>query len=518
MKKHLIMLTALGVGSLAFAQQPSSSPQAQQRLQQDLTSTPEIREFLRSPQFIKSIVAGYGVDSEIAPSPENADITEIQAVQEQLQSDTLPNLQAGAAHLEQYMARAVSREGNRTYSAVIPQLVGSVYFRMATMADGPQAEQFMAKARENLSLSVEIFPNYRQAHKNLARIYFTGGDAQAAARHFVRSIQLGDREAATYVLLSKIYFDQEKFASAESAARQAMLMDPNLREARTLLAYSLFQQERYSEAKALFEEMLQSDPDSSDIWQMISNAYIQTEQIDAAARVLEIVRFMGDAQSQTMMLLGDVYMNKNMIEDAAQAYMEALEISQGESNRQPVATFIRPVETLNNFQAYEAAMELLNRVTEVYSNLSDDQRNELLALRSEINIALGEGEEAAENLRQILEIDPMNRRALLSLGQYHARWQPGDDVSDADADALREEAVQLALGYFRTAQELINTGREEDEDAARQAFIAEGQLLAQEQRLDGALTALREAQSIEAEDRIASYIEMIERVLSSRRG
>lgn len=516
MKKHLIILTALGVGSMALAQQPGASPEAQRRLQQELTSSPEVREFLNSPQFARSIVAGYGVDAEISPSPESADIQAITAVQELLQADTTESLIAGVSQLEQYMNGARGREGNRTHSAVIPQLIGSVYFRLATMVQGEQQQQqFMTRARENLQLAVEMFPSYRQAHKNLARIHFTGGNPAGAVPHFVKSIELGDREPATYVLLSKIYFDQERFTAAESAARQAMIMAPSLKEARTLLGYSLFQQGRFDEARAVFQEMLQTEPNSADLWQMVSNAYIQTNQIDEAARVLEIVRFMGAAQSQTLLLLGDVYMNKNMVEDAAEAYGEALNLSANERSRQPIDTFLRPVETLNNYQAYDLAMDLLNQIEQTYSTqLTDETRNDILALRSEINIALGQGEEAAGNLRQILEIDPMNRRALLSLGQYYARFRPSGDLPPAEARAARERAVQRALNYFRTAQELIGTGQEDDEEAARQAYIGEGQLLAQERRLQEALSALREAQAIRQEDRIASYIDMIQQVVS----
>jgi pentatricopeptide repeat protein len=509
MKKSLILLTAvLGAGPFASAQ--GNSPALG-------VSSPEIREFLNSPAFIRSIVAAYGVDAEINPKPENPDITAIQGAEAFLRSDTLPQLQAGASMLEQYMT-TTNANPEAKYSAIIPQLVGSIYFRLSTMASGPQQNQFRDQARRFLTEAIEMFPSYRAAHKNLARIYFQMGDENSlntAARHFTKAIELGDREASTFVLLSKIYFDQEKFAASEAAARQGIMMDPSIKETRTILAYALFQQERFDEAKAVFEEMLQDDPNNADIWQMIANTYIQKDLIDEAAKRLEIVRFMGKANADTLLLLGDVYMNKNMVEDAAEAYAEGLTLSTRERRLRDLEIFIRPIETLNNFQAFNLALGLLNQVNEVYSTtLTTDQRNDMLALRSEINIAMGDDEEGANNLKQILSTDPMNRRALLSLGQYYSRLRA--PAGDPDARQKRLEYVQLALDYYGRAQQLIDMGDDQNIEAARQAYIGAGQLLAQERRLPEALEALEDAQGIRREPRIASYIEMIQRVLATR--
>lgn len=504
MKKQLILLTvALGAGSLATAQ----------------NSSPEIGEFLNSPAFIKSIVASYGVDSEIAPKPENSDIKAIQTAEGFLRGDSLPELIEGARLLEQYMTSTKTSD-KESYSAMIPQIVGAVYFRLSTMVSGNQQQQYRDQARRFLDEAVKMFPSYRAAHKNLARIYFQIGDPaslELATKHFSKSLELGDREPSTYVLLAKIYFDQGKYASAEAAARQAMMMDPSIKESRTILAYSLFSEERFEEAKSVFEEILQDDPNNADMWQMISNTYIQGDQIDEAAKRLEIVRFMKKATTDTLLLLGDVYMNKNMIEDAATVYEEALTLSLAEKNLRDIKTFLRPVELLNNFQGFELAMNLLKKIEETYaSKLDNSQKNDILALRSEINIALGNGDEAAKNLRDILGLDPMNRRALLSLGQYFARWTPAETLTEEAARHDRQVAVQNSLDYYRRAQELVNTGNVDDAEAARQAFVGEGQLLAQERRLPEALAALKAAQGIKKEDRISSYIEMIQRVLDQR--
>jgi tetratricopeptide (TPR) repeat protein len=392
--------------------------------------------------------------------------------------------------------------------------VGALNFSLASKATNEaQIKTYREKAIKYLDQAVKLFPNYRQAHKNLARLYFQIGEDQyidLALKHFAKSIELGDKEAATYILLSKLYFDRQLFVAAETAARQAIMMDPKIKESRTILAYSLFQQERYAEAQGVFKELLEDEPNNSDIWLMIGNTFLQDNRIDEAAQQLEIVRLMGKADSRTMSLLGDVYMNKSMVEDAKEAYSQSLKLAASESGglKNP-EEFISSVRSLNNYQEYELAMSLLNEVSDAFEGKLDDaKRNEILVLSSEINIALGQDAKAVEDLKGILDIDPLNGRALLSLGQYYSRLKTDDQ-------AKRLEAVELALGFYRRAQDLIDLGREGDEETARQAYVGAGQLLAREKRLREALNALEEAQAILYQDRIANYIDMI-RSVSSR--
>lgn len=499
MKKYLTLFCVLGAGSIAQAQ----------------SSSPEIQEFLQSPTFIKSIIASYGVDSDISPTPTSDEITKIQEIAPLLQSDQTGQLEQGAQALAQFVTTQAAGEESKA-SGVIHQIIGSIYFRLSSMSGNPSSvRSYQNQAVKYLDLATEAYPNYRQAHKNLARLYFQIGDGASldkALIHFAKSIELGDKEAATYILLSKLYFDRSFYVAAESAARQAIMMAPQIKESRTILAYSLFQQERFAEAQKVFEELLETDPNNSDIWLMIGNTFIQNQQVDEAAKRLEVVRLMDKANSRTMGLLGDVYVNKGMVEDATVAYSEGLELAKDENGitLKALPEFIQSVETLSNFQAYELARGLLDEIETAYEGvLTDNERNNLLAIRSEINIALGDDARAVQNLKDILSIDPLNSRALLSLGQYYGRLRPADDTE-------RLESVELALVYYRRAQELIKRDGPGDAEATRQAYVGEGQLLTRERRLREALNALEEAQRIEPQERIANYIEMIRRVSEGR--
>lgn len=458
----------------------------------------------------------YGVNTEISPRPENADVQQIQQVAEMLGDPaTMP---AAIEQLNQYRSRA--KEPNLP-SPIIDQIIGAAYFQLGQLAEAEaERERLFNQARTNLQRAIERFPNYRQAYKNLANLEFRSGNQSKAREHFVKALELGDRDSITYGILAAIYYENGQFSAAETAARNSIMLNPSIVEFRRILGLALFQQERYEEARAVFEELLQERPNDAFYWQMISNALINTDQIDEAAQVLEVVRFMGQSQPRTLLLLGDVYMNKNMVEDAAAAYQQALAQTRAgaEADLPALETFQRPIESLNNFQAYDLAMELLDNVEATYRNrLNDRQRVTLLALRSEINLAQGQSEEAARNLQEILRNDPMNARALLTLANYYAYRNPPEGLSTVEEREFRARSVQRALDLYGRAQELRYTNDSNNIEAARAAFVGEGQLQARQRNLPQAIAALREAQRIREEERIAEYIAMIQQVEGSGR-
>lgn len=507
MKRYFTMLAAVGVAHATMAQapQPPQQPQQPPSPLQD----PDVQSIYDSPRWQRAFAGYYGIDTEIAPQPETTDIQQIQAVAELIQNEA--TMEAAVETLAQY--RTEIGEGN--YSAIIDQIIGSVYYQLGGLSENEaNRERYYQLAETNLRKAIERFPNYRQAHKNLANLLFQQDKPDEALPHFIKALTLGDRDPLTYGFLAAIYYQNQQFSAAETAARNSIMLNPDIPDFRRILGLTLFQQERYAEARAVFEELLQERPSDAFYWQMIANTLINTNQIDEAAQMLEIVRFMDKADAQTLLLLGDVYMNKNMIADAAAAYTDALaKTRQSEAPLPDVSTYIRPVETLNNYQAYDLAMALLDQVEAVYGGeLSQQQRIDILALRSEINLSGGNIEEAAQNLRDILQSDPMNGRALLSLADHYATQPAPEGATDAERRQFEAENVQRALDLYNRAQELRYTGDPSDLEIARSAYIGEGQLLTRQRRLDEALEALRQAQAIKEEARIADYIQMIESV------
>jgi tetratricopeptide (TPR) repeat protein len=502
MKRITILLTLASVGLTATAQRAVTEV--------DISAA---KAFYATEEWDKAFMGYYGVDPGTEPGvPDNdAEREVLGSIRTFLQTGTDADIKAAVDAIAA-LIRNNQSEGINT-SPMMLQIAGTLEMRVAELAkDDAERERIMRRAESYLKRAVDPstgFPNFLRAHKNLANLLFRMDRSQDAKVHFIKAIELGDRDAVTFGLLGAIFMEEGKLISAESALRNSLMINPDILEFKQLLGNTLLQQERYAEAKEIFSELLLKRPNEVNFWMAQSNCYIALEQIDEAARNLEIVRFMGASNSPSLMLLGDVYINKEMIDEATEVYIEAIKLDPKENN---LPNFIRSAETLNNFASYENAMSVIGVIENSFSgNLSDEQEIDLLSLKSEINISLGKGAEAADNLESLLRKDPFNARALLSLARYYTDLEPDESLPVEEQDLQISRAQQQAIIYYERAQDL------DDERSQVRAFIGEAQLRVQRDELDEAADLLQEAQSISYQENVQSYLEQIRAALKNRR-
>jgi tetratricopeptide (TPR) repeat protein len=503
MKRIITLITLAGIALPATAQVKQVT---------SVDSSPA-KAFYATEEWDKAFMGYYGVNPGTEPGvPEDQDEREVLGtIRTLLQTGRDEDITAAVQAIEALIARQQA-EGINT-SPMMLQIAGTLEMRNA---EGTQNEaeraRIMSRAERYLKRAVDPntgFPNFLRAHKNLANLLFRADKPAEAKEHFIKAVELGDRDAVTFGLLGAIYMEEGKLISSETALRNSLMINPKILEFKQLLGNVLLQQERYAEAKEIFSELLLRRPNEVNFWMAQSNCYIALEEIDQATRNLEIVRFMGKANVPSLMLLGDVYMNKEMIDEATEVYLEAVQMDPSDAN---LGNFIRAAETLNNYAAYEQGMALIQSLETAYANrLDDEQEIELLSLQSEINISLGKGAEAAANLQALLKKDPFNARALLSLARYYSDLDPADDLDEIEADTQRKRYEQQAIIYYERAQEL------DDPTAQVRAYIGEAQLRVQRDELDRAASLLEDAQSVSYQDNVQQYLDQIRAALKSRR-
>lgn len=470
------------------------------------------RHFYQTQEWAKAFAGSYGVNPGVEPGlPDNDKEREaLGKIRVLLQQGSDQDLAEALQVLVTLFGE--QQRANLNTSPMMYQIAGTLALRMAEVTqDEARKTRYQNQAEDFLKRSIDPntgFPNFLRAHKNLANLYFRNDRSDEALKHFVRAVELGDREAPTFGLMGAIYLEQQKYISAESALRQALMVNPNINEFKQLLGQVLLNQERYLEAKEIFSELLMVRPNEVNFWMAQTNCFIGLDMIDEATTNLEIVRLMGRAEAPSLMLLGDVYINREMVIEAAEAYIEAIAKDPSETN---LRNFIRAAETLNNYAAYPQSMAVLDAIEAHFPELSEEIEIDLLSLRSEVNISLGKGEEAAQNLESLLRRDPFHGRALLSLARYYAELDTPEGMDEDDARAQRRRNQQTAILYFERAQNL-------DDDRTRvSAYIGEAQLRVQRDELSRAADLLQEAQRIRFQDNIRAYLEQIEAALRNRR-
>jgi tetratricopeptide (TPR) repeat protein len=364
-------------------------------------------------------------------------------------------------------------------SAVVDFTLGNIYFQNDRL-DEAQAEYLKA---------VEKAKKFRRAWQNLGLIYIRQEKFAEAIKPMTRVITLGGTSALNYGLLGYAYSRVENNLAAESAYRMAILMDPETMDWKMGLTRSLFLQQRYADVVALLDMLLAKMPDRADLWLLQANAYIGLERPMKAAENYQIVDRLGESTVESLNNMGDIYINDEVYDLAVQAYLDALAKGEKASVDRP----LRAARVLAGRSAYGPLRTLIDGVeTQRGSQLTTEQKKDLLKMKARLAVAGGSGDEEAMVLEQIVAIDPMDGEALILLGEHAQR---GEDKEKAMFYYDRAAAIPKfeADALVRKAQLLVGTGKYEE-----------------------ALPLLRRAQTIKPRENVGKYLAQVERVAKGR--
>ena len=418
--------------------------------------------------FERRFAESYAAETDIEPKlldPERKGMLEVLKL---IQADKM----AEAAAMLQKMRTDAS-------SAVLDFTLGNIAF---------QKEDF-STAIEEYGKSVQKFPRFRRAWRNLSLIHVRNGDLEKALPALTKVVELGGADSTTYGLMGFAYSNLDKPIAAESAYRMAILLDPATRDWKLGLAKAFFKQKRFADAAALTAELIKETPDAADLWLLQANAFVGLGQSMKAAQNYEIVDRLGKTTVDSLNMLGDIYVNEGLYDIAVTCYERAmLKTPRGAAERP-----IRAAKVLVGRGASADAEGLISQIERIYgAELKEAERKDLLKMKARMAVARGAGEDEARILEEIVAIDPLDGEALILLGQYHGRV--GDS---AKAVFLYERAAKLerfeADAKVRHAQLLVGQGKYAD-----------------------ALPLLRSAQQVKPRENIQQYMEQVERVARSR--
>jgi len=422
----------------------------------------------RSPEFQKRFVESFLAQTDVEPTVTQPEREKMLKVLEFIVADKLDEA-----------ARILQKETKEGSSAVYDFTLANIHFRK---------EQLEEAAAAYLR-AVNKYDKFLRAWKNLGLIYVRTGQFDKAIPALTRVIELGGGDKYTYGMLGFAYSSLDNHLCAESAFRQAILLDPGTLDWKMGLARSLFKQQSYAEAAAFCDSLIANDPNRADLWLLQANAYLGLNQPLRAAVNYELADRLGRSTADSLNMLGDIYVNEELFEMAVASYLKALE----KDPLRSVDRAIRAAKALVVRGALEETKRLVERIETLQGgNLSQANQRDLLMLRVRVAVAEQSGEEEIKMLEQLVALDPLDGESLILLGQYCAR--SGD--------------TEKAVFYYERAGNL--------EKYEADAKIRHAQLLVGQGKYAEALPLLRRAQDLKPRDDVQKYLEQVERVAKTR--
>ena len=441
----------------------------------------------RDPGFQRQFLGTYGVRAEVEPRVTPAEQQELTQVA--LLMGTEGGADKARALLEKSLAGGVTTaKPDQSGKKGAKPLVSALYdFTLGSICLG---QTNLAAAAIWYGRAVEKQPSFLRAQKNLGLVYVQSNAFDKAIGPLTRAIDLGAADGLTFGLLAHSYTMTEQHVAAESAYRQAMMLQPDVNDWKLGLARCLFKQRKFEEAAALCGDMLRRDPSRTDLWLLQANAFLALKQPLKAAENYELLDRAGKANVACLNTLGDIYVNEGVPDLAADAYLRALD--KDPAGADP-ALFLRDAEVLAARNAQDEAGRLVGRVKETLgARLGATDQKRVLKLEARLAAAHGvSGEEQAKLLEEIVALDPLDGEALILLAQNHARNGKPDK----------------AYFLFERAE-----GIEKCEAEAR---LRHAQLLVKNARYAEALPLLKRAQDLRPREDVARYVEQVERAARS---
>jgi tetratricopeptide (TPR) repeat protein len=406
---------------------------AGQTLEVDLgidLSNPEFqREFNAS--FETGLTAG-------APAMNHRESVLLSVVAEMYQEDTnaaidfvQEELRREERRLRNDQRRAGTPEMDFVYSANVEYALGQLY---QLIKNRSAAERYYLQA-------IEKYPSYVAAYIRLMEIYLVQEDCDKALAAGKQAVDIGGVNGTVFRGFGLCYYLQEDFGAALTAFRLAKAFLPGEDAISYYQALSALNTGNYDESTAVLSELIRKHPDRSSYYFIQVNAYLENDKPDSALQTLEIARRKGMLNSGGFSLLGNIYINKDMPEAAAQAYISGMEIDRGPDFDVIESQFTN----LARFDDWSLADEFLTVSANTYEGrLSSGNRESLEVMQAQVLIGLGQSSDGADLLLQLLESNPTNGEALLSLARYYRQQQDFERADIFFQRAAKEQAVALS--------------------------------------------------------------------------
>jgi tetratricopeptide (TPR) repeat protein len=300
------------------------------------------------------------------------------------------------------------------------------------------------KAESNYRSALKRYPTFLRAWVNLGIFYYSAHRYSDAIPCFSKAVELGDRDSTTFGLLGYSLQSSGDLVSAEMAYMQALSGEPGNIDWKEGLLGICIDGKQFTRAESLVKNLIKERPAEARYWLTYANIMLAQNRKTEAMILLETSAGVGVADVPELTLLGDLYAEQGLIPEAAQIYARVLAPAP-ELGERKLLTYARVL--LSNGKLQDAK-DVLGKIKPGEGDIAGI---ELLQLRADLLAAEKDWAGARKELGPLLERDPLNGQALISLGRAYAAE---DDV--ARATLAFETAYNVPSSTYVASLELAN--------------------------------------------------------------
>lgn len=407
----------------------------------------------KSDSFLKTLTGSYGIDSRIEPT--------ITVDEENFLKDAAA---AMAADDREKAIQVLTDAEISDRSPAIAFQLGSLLFE-----EGKHGE-----AAAFFESALKQFPNFRDAHRNLAILHIQQNKIDEAFPHLVRAVELGSREGLTMGLLGYCHSARENHQAALDAYRLASLTQPGERQWKTGQAQALSRLGDTKAALSLFVDLIKESPEDFNLWLLRGDAYVDLDNDVAAIASLEVARRGESLSPAGSLSLGHLFARNGLTKKALSNYLTAIQ----SENRVSFPDAVHAVEYLVQHGDFEAGKTLADSVKSSY----EEESGSLARAEALIEMQTGDPESAAKKLEDWIAKDPTDGESLIHLAGYleasdrieEAEMQLEQAASFPDHEAAAKKRLgqlKVSVGDYGAAVKFLEQSLSLKADEATQEYL-----------------------------------------------
>ncbi len=329
--------------------------------------------------------------------------------------------------------------------------------------------------------ATERYPDFIRAWSNLGSLYYGQARYAEAATCLTKTIAAGDRDAHTLGLLAYCLEQTGRRTAAEMDYLQALGLDPDNPDYLDGLVTLYYDAKQYARAEPLLAQLLRIKPQEARNWLVYSKVLSSLDRPIDAIVTLETARSLGLLGADGLVALGELYTKQKLNREAAETFGQLV----AQSPDIGTDCLIAYAQALIGEGRYDDAELSLSRLP---GTLPAKKQVQCLQIRADLSVSREDWPDARRQFESLLQLDPLNGRALLGLGRI---YKVQDDVARANvvlesaarqpgvaaqaclelADlALKSRQYERGLNYLQQAAKL-------DSSPPLQQYIAKVKLL-----------------------------------------
>ena len=297
------------------------------------------------------------------------------------------------------------------------------------------------KAAENYYLqAIQKYPAYVTAYTRLMELYLSQENCDKAVAMGKKALEIGGASGYVFRGFGYCYLLEEDDSAALNAFRMAKSFSPDDKNDDYYHAVAALNMRAYDEAIAVLDELVANNPGEFKFYTLLVNAFLAKGDTDHALQNLELARRRGLLKPANYTLLGNIYVQKEMAEAASAAYITALDGDE----LPPFSVASQNFRYLARLEEWQVTENYHAKIRSTYDDqLSGEDLTALKVMQARVLIGLEKPTEATSLLREVLEADPTNGYALISLANYYRQQRDFERANLHFQWAAKEPEVAL---------------------------------------------------------------------------